>query len=101
MSETWRATCSDCSTARNPARTTLLRAARAYSKEWLEYRDSHTRNSHAGGQSPAAGDRHAAGADLRAGLLGLLIRLSARPIGAQGARFVPQPDDGQQRWLGT
>ena len=50
----------------------------------LDYRDSPDRNSHPGGQGPPAGGRHVAGADLRAGLSGLLVRLPARTIGTPG-----------------
>ena len=48
------------------------------------YRDSPARNSHAGGQGPSAGGRHAAGADLRAGLPGLFVRLPTWAIGTPG-----------------
>src|SRR5262249_3128518 len=40
------------------------RAESAYSERRLDYRDSSARNSHPGGQGPAAGGRHGAGADL-------------------------------------
>ena len=56
----------------------------AYSERRLDYRDSPDRNSHPGGQGSPAGGRHAAGADLRAGLSGLLVRFPARTIGTPG-----------------
>ena len=46
-------------------------------------RDPPHRHSDAGGQSAPAGDRHAAGTDLRGGLLRLLVRVPAATIGAR------------------
>ena len=51
-----------------------------------------------GGQDPSAGGRHGTGADLRAGLSGLLLRLPSRAIGAHGAGGHLAADDGSG-WL--
>ena len=52
------------------------------------------RHPDVGGQGASAGGRHAAGADLRAGLLGLLVRLPAGAVGAPGAGEL----SGSRRW---
>src|SRR5262249_7982889 len=46
-------------------------------------------DSNVGGQNPSAGGRHGLGADLRAGLSGLLVWVPAGAVGApRAARFV-------------
>ena len=54
----------------------------------------------AGGQSPAAGGGHGAGADLRTGLSGLLVWVPAGSRRAPGARAVVAGADGHRRRLG-
>src|SRR5262249_62340602 len=76
------------------------RAAGAYPERRLGPRAPSARDPHLGGQGPPAGGRHAAGADLRAGLPGLLARLPLRAVGAPGAGLLPEPADGLSGWLG-
>ena len=56
-------------------------------------------NSHAGGQMLQTGDRHAAGADLRAGLSRRLVRVSAWTIGAPGVGEPLGTDNESRRRL--
>ena len=75
----------------------------AYSERRLDHRDPPDRNSHAGGQNSPACGGHAAGADLRAGLSGLLVRFPTRPICTRSIGLVSRPDDERktQRRLGA
>src|SRR3989304_5111323 len=63
----------------------------------LDHRDAPDRDSPPGGQNPYAGDRPGAGADLRAGFSGMLLRLSAWTVGAPGAGQPLDADDAERR----
>jgi hypothetical protein len=52
------------------------------------------------GQGPPTGGRHGAGADLRAGLPGLLLRLPARAVGTHGGASAVAAGDGPGWLLG-
>ena len=84
MSRTWRTTSGRCWTVPSPARTALRRCGGCTSRRGRGPRPGRS-GSRPGGQGAPAGGRHGAGADLRAGLSGLLVRLPARAIGAPGA----------------
>src|SRR5262249_25997732 len=74
-------------------------AACAHPERRLDCRDTADRYPDLGGQGPPAGGRHVAGTDLRAGLLRLLVRFSARAVSAPGVGGVVEADDGQPRGL--
>ncbi len=59
-------------------------------------RNATDRDSDVGGQSASAGGGHAAGADLRAGLSGLFVWLSAGAVGAPGCEAL-----WSRRWGGV
>src|SRR5262249_20663689 len=72
-------------------------AARAHPQGYGQ-RDPPTGDSHPGGQNPPTGGRPGAGADLRAGLSGLLVWLPAGAVGAPGVTSLVAADDGPG-WL--
>src|SRR5262245_48508219 len=76
------------------------RAACAYPQGAGLSRDATPGDPDVRGQGPAAGGRHGPGADLRAGLPGLLLRLPARAVGAHGGAGALAAGDGPGWLLG-